>query len=96
MAYLLRRLRQVCRRLGCTPQFMAASATSKDPKGHLEKLTGAEFEVVGEEENGSPSGGRDFYMAVPSEFKDSKSVIDVVAELVKQNKRLLFFAIPAE
>ncbi len=91
MAYLLRRLRQVCRRLGTEPQFMAASATSRDPRGHLEKLTGTGFTVVGEAENGSPSGGRDFYLAIPGEYEDDKKIIDIVAELVKMGKRFLVF-----
>jgi len=91
MAYLIRRLRQVCRRLGAAPQFMAASATSKDPGAHLEKLTGVKFTVISEDENGSPSGGRDFYVAVKSNLEDDKSVIDIVAELVRQEKRFIVF-----
>lgn len=91
MAYLLRRLRQVCRRLDSAPQFMAASATSRDPKGHLEKLTGLQFTAVGEEENGSPSGGRVFYFTGDNNLDDGQGVIDIVAELVRLRKRFIVF-----
>lgn len=91
MAYLLRRLRQVCRRVGSTPQIMAASATSKDPAGHMKKLTGQEFVVITEEENGSPSGGRDFFVAVQKDIEETSSVIDIVAKFIKLDRKFIVF-----
>lgn len=38
-------------------QIIAATATIHDPAAHLEKLTGARFEVVGEPDNGAPFHG---------------------------------------
>lgn len=37
-----------------SPRFIAATATILTPEEHLEKLTGQEFSVVGESQNGSP------------------------------------------
>ncbi|BAE82463.1 DEAD/DEAH box helicase [Desulfitobacterium hafniense] len=92
MAYLMRRLRQVCRRLGNEPQFLAASATSKDPKGHLEKLVGVPFQVLGEEEDGSPSGGRNFYIAISPNMPEEQAVIQLIARLIEDQKRFIVFS----
>ncbi|MFZ3129823.1 MAG: DEAD/DEAH box helicase [Desulfosporosinus sp.] len=40
MAYVLRRLRQICRKKGSNPRFMMASATVGNPQEHLIHLTG--------------------------------------------------------
>ncbi|KLU60171.1 ATP-dependent RNA helicase DeaD [Peptococcaceae bacterium CEB3] len=92
MAYLVRRLRQVCRRFGSEPQFLAASATSKDPQGHLERLTGAQFQVIGEEDNGSPSGGRDLFLTITPDLSEDQAVIHLVAELVHREKSFIVFS----
>jgi DEAD/DEAH box helicase domain-containing protein len=82
-AFVMRRLRQICKRLGAEPRFLAASATTKDPKAHLEKLTGVEFEIV--TENGSPTGGREFYMV------SSGNIAEFLATLVHGQKRFIVF-----
>ena len=92
MAYLMRRLRQVCRRLDNEPHFLAASATSKDPQGHLEKLVGVPFHVIEEDENGSPSGGREFYIAVSHDISEEQAVIQLIAELISQEKGFIVFS----
>ena len=60
-AYLFRRLRDAQRRAvgaaGDKLQFIAATATIKDPAGHMKLLTGCEFQVIAEEENGAPFHG---------------------------------------
>jgi DEAD/DEAH box helicase domain-containing protein len=60
-AYLFRRLLLAQRRAQAgapkPAQIIAATATIIDPAGHLKKLTGHEFEVVGEEHNGAPFHG---------------------------------------
>jgi Distinct helicase family with a unique C-terminal domain including a metal-binding cysteine cluster len=92
MSYLMRRLRQVCRRLDNEPHFLAASATSKDPQGHLEKLVGVPFRVIEEEENGSPSGGRDFYIAVSHTISEEQAIIELIAQLISRQKRFIVFS----
>jgi DEAD/DEAH box helicase domain-containing protein len=60
-AFLFRRMRAArhrsLRSAGLRPgeiQFVAASATIADPAGHLEALTGLDFDVIGEADNGAP------------------------------------------
>ena len=88
MAFLMRRLRQVCRNHGAGPQFLAASATSKDPARHLEMLTGKKFDVVSEEDNGCPTGGRTFLLA---DGGTGKSILDFIAGLVGVGKNFIVF-----
>lgn len=91
MAYLMRRLRQVCRKLDNEPHFLAASATSKDPQGHLEKLVGVPH-VIEEDENGSPSGGCDFYIAVSHTITEEQAVIQLIVQLIRRQKRFIVFS----
>jgi DEAD/DEAH box helicase domain-containing protein len=61
--YFFRRLRSAAATAKATQglpvdlQFIAATATIADPAGHLERLTGCQFAVVGEEDNGAPFHG---------------------------------------
>jgi DEAD/DEAH box helicase domain-containing protein len=84
MAFVMRRLRQSCARNGNYPQFIAASATSSAPRTHLELLTGLRFVEISK--NGSPSGGREFFL-----LQHTGSLNQLIAELVKQNKRFIAF-----
>ena len=58
VAFLLRRMIGAKRRSSQTAerrfQIIAATATIKDPAGHLAELTGVEFSVVSEDDNGAP------------------------------------------
>jgi DEAD/DEAH box helicase domain-containing protein len=59
-AFFFRRLRDACRRSSpgrAELQVVAATATLRDPRGHLEALTALPFEVIDEADNGSPSHG---------------------------------------
>jgi DEAD/DEAH box helicase domain-containing protein len=56
VAYILRRLRQICNVHGSSPSFVATSATIREPREHLEKLTGLPFLEVGPEQDGSLQG----------------------------------------
>ena len=66
VAFLLRRLLAAKRLLAPQPrrggqgqlQMIAATATIADAEQHLERLTGLEFSVVSEEENGAPTHER--------------------------------------
>lgn len=62
VAYVLRRLRQLCRFHGSDPRFVATSATVRDPQSHLESLTGVPFECVDSDRDGSLQGRRKFWM----------------------------------
>ena len=55
-AYLFRRLITASVTAGNPnpPQYIAATATILEPATHLHRLTGQEFRVIGQEENGAP------------------------------------------
>jgi DEAD/DEAH box helicase domain-containing protein len=67
VAYLLRRLRQICQLNGVAPSFIATSATIRKPQEHLEKLTGVPFVAIGPETDGSVQGKKKFWMVSGSE-----------------------------
>lgn len=69
VAYVLRRLRQICKIHGSDPTFIATSATIADPQQHLHNLVGADFDLVGPEQDGSFQGGRKFWMVNSSEHQ---------------------------
>lgn len=54
VAQILRRLRRVCRRYGADPTFVLASATTSDPSGFAERLTGLPAKEVADD--ASPRG----------------------------------------
>lgn len=62
VAYILRRLRCVCKRYGSSPVFVSTSATIDNPTEHLGKLTGLPFREVGPESDGSPQGARKIWL----------------------------------
>ena len=62
VAYILRRLRQICAMQGSSPTFIATSATISEPRRHLEQITGLPFFCVGPEEDGSIQGRKKFWM----------------------------------
>ena len=62
VAWVLRRLRQICNWHGSDPCFIATSATVKDPQLHMEHLVGAKFVSVGPDSDGSSQGRRKVWM----------------------------------
>ena len=60
-AYLFRRLTAAALNAGAAepPRFIAATATIQTPEEHLERLTGLEFTVIEETQNGSPRHSRE-------------------------------------
>ena len=56
VANVLRRLQRICAFYGSTPQFICCSATIANPQEHAERLTGQKFTLVGEKQNGAPTG----------------------------------------
>ncbi|MCC7337715.1 MAG: DEAD/DEAH box helicase [Pirellulaceae bacterium] len=67
VAYVLRRLRQICSQHGSNPTFVATSATIADPQQHLHNLVGTDFDLVGPEQDGSLQGRRKFWMVGSTE-----------------------------
>lgn len=93
MAYVLRRLRQVARNHGSSPQFLAASATSLDPAEHLKSLTGLPFVCVGGDSDGSAQAERRFVMAVPDPDEPNPDLDTMLlAELLEAEHRFIAFA----
>ncbi len=62
VAYVLRRLRQVCQLHGADPRFIAASATAHGANEHLEKMLGLPFGEVGQEGDGSRRGPKKYWI----------------------------------
>jgi len=64
VAYVMRRLRLFCEKLGNTKlQFICCSATINNPKEHAEKLVGVPFSVV--KKDGAPKFRKDFLLWNP-------------------------------
>jgi DEAD/DEAH box helicase domain-containing protein len=64
VAYLMRRLRLFCEKLGNTKlQFICCSATINNPKEHAEKLIGVPFNVI--KDDGAPKFRKDFLLWNP-------------------------------
>lgn len=62
VAYILRRMRQLCSRYGSSPTFIATSATMASPSDHLQKLTGLPFACVDKNLDGSRQGRKKFWI----------------------------------
>lgn len=60
---VLRRLKRVCGDYGAPPQFIATSATLRNPEEFLRRLVGEEFTVVSE--SGAPAPPRFFALVKP-------------------------------
>ncbi len=65
MAWVLRRLRRICRLYGADPLFVLSSATIGNPAELAEDLLDLEVEIV--TESGAPQGGRDFIFFDPED-----------------------------
>ncbi len=65
VANVLRRLKRVCAFYGSSPQIICASATIANPLELAERLTEDRFVLVGQEEDGSPQGGKHFLFYNP-------------------------------
>jgi len=85
VANVLRRLQRLCAFYGSRPQFICCSATISNPAEHAERLIGRQVTVVGAEDNGAPSGPRDFVFYNPpvinQELGIRKGVLSQVRKL---------------
>ncbi|MBE6492993.1 MAG: DEAD/DEAH box helicase [Methanosphaera stadtmanae] len=70
VAYLIRRLKRICRYYGSEPQFIISTATLANPVEFGEKLTGLKSKII--TENGSPSGKKYFIFFNPYAIETKK------------------------
>lgn len=91
MAFVIRRLRQICQQKNATLQFLAASATSSNPGKHMEMLTSFKYTVIGEEDNGSPTGGRRFILTDFTADDQMPSINKIIATLTENKCRFIAF-----
>jgi DEAD/DEAH box helicase domain-containing protein len=100
VAFLIRRLiaarrramhsRSEPRRL----QILAATATIAEPAEHLRGLTGLDYEVVGEADNGAPSQERQILHVNGAEFgaAGEAALVDLISGISKLSARRRFIA----
>jgi len=62
---VLRRLSRICQFYGAAPQFICCSATIANPQEHAQRLVEKPFTLVGEEQNGAPTGKKHFILYNP-------------------------------
>lgn len=74
-AFLFRRLLHATRKLGGNVRFIASSATMQDAQGHLLKLTGESFGVIGPDLDTSPRAALRTILVTPPQTKDMLTVI---------------------
>jgi len=97
VANVVRRLRRLCAHYGSSPTFICCSATVANAGEHVERLTGAKFEVVAED--GSPHGGKEFVFWNPPLIDEARSARRsanseatlILTELVARHIRSLAF-----
>ena len=65
VANVLRRLSRICRFYGREPQFICCSATIANPQEHAQRLLEVPFTLIGEEQNGAPTGKKHFILYNP-------------------------------
>ncbi len=100
VANVLRRLKRVASHYGARPQFLAASATIRNPAEHASRLLGEPVEVV--DGDGSPRGERTFLLWNPPLVRGSdgrthrrgavSTAVDLLPELLRRAIRTICFA----
>ncbi len=73
MAFLIRRLKRICKYYGSEPQFIISTATLANPIEFGEKLTGLPFEII--DKDGSPAGKKYFLFFNPYAIESKKPSI---------------------
>ena len=89
VAFLIRRLKRICKYYGSNPQFILSSATLANPTELAERLTGEKFSHIYKDT--SPSGDKDFILYNPyKEFNKKKKKKNVDAPSIHQETELIF------
>ena len=95
VAFLIRRLRRICRYYGSSPVFILASATLANPEEFARKLTGLDFHVVAGDS--SPSGPKHFVFYNPYLKRGEPSAhletSNILTFLVRRNIQTLCFTV---
>ena len=84
-AYLFRRLAAAAAHAGNVrlPQLIAATATIKEPRKHLENLTGQPFTLVDESENGSPRHTRTIHhIPLPARGDRERTLANLITSII--------------
>ncbi len=90
VAYILRRLRQICQLHGSNPTFVATSATIADPQAHMKELVGTDFALIDSSRDSSKQGRRKFWM-LSGEGHHYDFSRNLAQALVEQGLRVLAF-----
>lgn len=80
-AYIMRRLRNICRFYGSSPVFITTSATIESPKEHAGKLTGLDFTHIPHTSDTSARGAKKYYLAGPAEENNYEFVKSLIYKL---------------
>ena len=62
---VVRRISRLCNFYGSDPQFICCSATIANPKEHAERLVERPFTLIDEQDNGAPTGEKQFILYTP-------------------------------
>jgi DEAD/DEAH box helicase domain-containing protein len=91
-AFAFRRLQHMAGVLGGGLQWVACSATMRDAKGHLERLVGRPFAVIGEEEDSSQRHEVSIDMVAPNDGVDFHSgLAELLGQLRDSGEQFLAF-----
>lgn len=89
VAFLIRRLKRICKYYGSNPQFILSSATLANPVELAQRLTGEEFSHIYRDT--SPSGDKDFILYNPyKEFNKKKKKKSVETPSIHQETEFIF------
>jgi len=84
VAYLLRRLRSICKYYNSSPKFISTSATIRNPEEHIKKLTGLHFSIIPGSEDTSASGAKKYYLV----GTDEQHQYDLIKNLILKYKEM--------
>ncbi len=62
---VVRRLQRLCQFYGSSPLFICCSATIANPREHAERMVERPFVLISEDQNGAPSGEKQFVLYNP-------------------------------
>lgn len=84
VAYLIRRLRNLCKLYGSDPRFISTSATIEHPLDHIKTITGLDFSLIDSSSDTSTRGAKKYYLAGTEELHH----YDFIRNLIQQFKTL--------